>query len=115
MAVQWPFKSSSVLLAALPPLTSGHAFTHVHGGRGRVIQDAARVDAAMRIRSACPHSTFVPMPDLRAAARSLERARVRSIVFNNRDPRRFLCKKQRMLAETRTTPCASKSPPKFWR
>ena len=46
-----------------------------------MLQDAAREDTEMRIRSACTALRFRSKPDLRASARTLERARVRSFVL----------------------------------
>jgi len=84
-------KLYSVLLPVLSPLVTGHASTHAHVGRGRMIQDAAREDTEMRIRIWCCRgiircgvqvcSDYLvstpglrPMPDTGASAHVLERA-----------------------------------------
>ena len=84
-------KLYSVLLPVLSPLVTGHASTHAHVGRGRMIQDAAREDTEMRIRIWCCRGIIRcevkicgdylgstpglrPMPDTGAAAHVLERA-----------------------------------------
>ena len=84
-------KLYSVLLPVLSPLVTGHASTHAHVGRGRMIQDAAREDTEMRIRIWCcrgiircgvqvcsDYLVSTPglrlMPDTGASAHVLERA-----------------------------------------